>query len=71
MYPYADEGKAYKFMWDNSFDKDGNVTHEVAALITNKGILVLPWEGTTYDGRDFKNTPRTSESAVFETALNR
>ena len=57
---FANEGDAYRYMWNSSFDADGKVQQEVAAFLTSKGVLVLPTEGTRTNGEYAKNGPRIS-----------
>ena len=57
---FENEGDAYRFMWNSSFDADGNVSNEVAAFLTTEGVLVLPTEGRRTNGEYARNSPRTS-----------
>jgi RHS repeat-associated protein len=57
---FTNEGDAYRYMWNSSFDADGKVQQEVAAFLTSKGVLVLPTEGTRTNGEYAKNGPRRS-----------
>jgi hypothetical protein len=57
-------------MWQNSFDADGNVKHEMAAWILKTGILVLPTEGRTNWGSNSKNGPRVSSLEYLPLSWN-
>jgi RHS repeat-associated protein len=57
---FTNEGDAYRYMWNSSFDADGKVQQEVAAFLTSKGVLVLPTEGKRTNGEYAKNGPRRS-----------
>ena len=57
---FTNEGDAYKYMWNGSFDAEGNVQQEVAAFLTSNGVLVLPTEGQRTNGQYAKNGPRIS-----------
>lgn len=57
---FTNEGDAYRYMWNSSFDADGKVQQEVAAFLTSKGIVVLPTEGKRTNGEYAKNSPRRS-----------
>jgi RHS repeat-associated protein len=57
---FTNEGDAYRYMWNSSFDSEGKVQHEVAGFLTSKGVLVLPTEGRRTNGENARNTPRKS-----------
>jgi hypothetical protein len=58
---FSNEGEAYKYMWDNSFDGEGKVKQELAAWLVGSGVLVLPTEGVTTYGEPYKNDGRHSK----------
>jgi hypothetical protein len=57
LFPHARAAEAFQFMWDYSFEvqvtKTGKTrrvpVREVAAWITDEGILVQPWNGALVD----------------------
>lgn len=65
---FKNETKAWNFMWENSNYGQGAANEtENMAWVTNTGVAVLPTEGTTADGREFKNDKNTSEVMVYKT----
>jgi len=54
------EGDAYRYMWENSFDAQGNVLHEMSAFVVRGGVLVQPTSGFLSNGQFLKNGSRES-----------
>jgi RHS repeat-associated protein len=67
---FKNEGDAYKYMWENSFDEEGNVRSELSAFIVPDGVLVLPTEGRRNDGSYGRNGPRNSYNDYLPLSRN-
>jgi RHS repeat-associated protein len=60
---FGNSDEAHKYMWEKSFDSQGNVNRELAAFNTTKGTIVLPTEGVRRTtGKYAKNDGRNSYS---------
>ncbi len=63
---FTNETKAYNFMWQNSNPGDAKNEKENFAFVTKDGVAVLPVEGKTHEGKEFKNNHNTAETEVYK-----
>ena len=62
---FNDENKAYRFMWNNSKES------EVAAILTNKGVLVLPTTNNDLSTSDpYTNSTRKTSKGAWQVKHN-